>query len=257
MSDIEVGQTDGIAAITLNRAGRRNAMTLAMWHELAGIFADLGQDPEVRGIILTGAGDHFCAGADISEFGALRATVEQGHAYDKAVDDCCDAIAGAPKPTIAAIRGFCFGGGCGLAMACDFRFADQGSVFSIPAARRSIIYGMRETQNLLALVGLANAKRILFSAERFSADEALRMGFIDRISADALVSAKEFAAAMAKNAPLTIAGSKAILTGLALGPGALDPARARGLVESAFESEDYREGQRAFLEKREPQFGGR
>jgi enoyl-CoA hydratase/carnithine racemase len=160
------------------------------------------------------------------------------------------------KPMIAAVRGFCIGGGSGLAMACDFRFAEPGAQFGIPAARLSIVYGMRETQNLLALVGLANAKRILFSAERFGAEEAMRIGFIDRIASDPLQAAKEFAGVMAKNAPLSITGAKAILTGLAMGEGALDPEHARAIVERAFESDDYREGQRAFLEKRLPVFKG-
>ena len=257
MADIEVRIEEQIGIVTINRPSRRNSMTLAMWRELARIFGAFGEDEGVRGIILTGEGEHFCAGADISEFAQLRATVEQGHAYDKAVDDVCDAIAAVAKPTIAAVRGFCIGGGSGLAMACDFRFAEPGAAVGIPAARLSIVYGMRETQNLLALVGLANAKRILFSAERFGAEEALRIGFIDRIEGDPLAAAQEFAATMARNAPLSIAGAKAILTGLAMGEGALDPAHARAIVERAFMSDDYREGQRAFLEKRLPVFKGR
>jgi enoyl-CoA hydratase/carnithine racemase len=257
MSDIEVRIEDRVGIITMNRPERRNAMKLEMWHELARLFGAFAEDEDVRGVILTGAGEHFCAGADISEFAKLRDTIEQGHAYDKAVDDCCDAIAALAKPTIAAVRGFCIGGGSGLAMACDFRFAEPGASFGIPAARLSIVYGMRETQNLLALVGLANAKRILFSAERLGTEEAMRIGFIDRIAPDPLAAAKEFAAVMAKNAPLSIAGAKAILTGLAMGEGALDPEHARAAVERAFESDDYREGQRAFLEKRQPVFKGR
>jgi enoyl-CoA hydratase/carnithine racemase len=257
MSDIEVRIEDRVGVITMNRPERRNAMKLEMWHELARLFGAFAEDDDVRGVILTGAGEHFCAGADISEFAKLRDTIEQGHAYDKAVDDCCDAIAALAKPTIAAVRGFCIGGGSGLAMACDFRFAEPGASFGIPAARLSIVYGMRETQNLLALVGLANAKRILFSAERLGTEEAMRIGFIDRIAPDPVAAAKEFAAVMAKNAPLSIAGAKAILTGLAMGEGVLDPEHARAAVERAFESDDYREGQRAFLEKRQPVFKGR
>ena len=157
----------------------------------------------------------------------------------------------------SAVAGFCMGGGSGLALACDFRFAAASAVFGVPAARLSIVYGMRETQNLLALVGLANAKKILFSAERFDAAEAARIGFIDRIEEAPVEAARRFAAVLAGNAPLSIAGAKVILNGLAQGTGALDFAKAHELIERAMLSEDYREGQRAFLEKRAPVFKGR
>jgi enoyl-CoA hydratase/carnithine racemase len=257
MSDIETQIENRIAVITLNRPKRRNSLTFTMWKELAQRFRDLGTNSNVRGIVIAGAQGTFCAGADISEFGQVRANAEQGHAYEKGVDDCADAIAAAPKPTIAAVSGFCFGGGCGIAMACDFRFVRSDAIFSIPAAKLSIVYGMRETQNLLALVGLANAKRILFSGERFDGQRAFEMGFADRIEDDPLAAALKFATSMVDNAPITIAGSKVILTGLAMGQGALDPEDVRKVVEQAFESEDYREGQRAFLEKRAPIFKGR
>jgi len=257
MSDIEVKTENRIAVITINRPQRRNSLTFAMWKELAQLFRELGAADGVRGIVLTGAEGTFSAGADISEFGQVRSNAEQGHAYEKAVDDCADAISGAPKPTIAAVNGFCFGGGCGIAMACDFRFVHPNAVFSIPAAKLSIVYGMRETQNLLALVGLPNAKRILFSAERFNGESALKMGFADRIETDPLAAAIQFAESLAESAPITIAGSKLVLTGLAMGPGALNAEDVRRVVEKAFDSEDYREGQRAFLEKRPPVFKGR
>jgi len=257
MSDIDTQIENRIAVITLNRPTRRNSLTFAMWKELTERFRDLGEDSNVRGIVITGAQGTFCAGADISEFGQVRANAEQGHAYEKGVDDCADAIVGAPKPTIAAVSGFCFGGGCGIAMACDFRFVRSDAIFSIPAAKLSIVYGMRETQNLLALVGLPNAKRILYSGERFNGQQAFQMGFVDRVEDDPLSAALNFANSLADNAPITIAGSKLILTGLAMGHGALDPKNVRAIVEQAFESEDYREGQRAFLEKRVPIFKGR
>jgi enoyl-CoA hydratase/carnithine racemase len=257
MSDIDYKTENRIAVVTINRPPRRNSLTFAMWKELARLFHELGAADDVRGIVLTGAEGNFSAGADISEFGQVRANAEQGHAYEKGVDDCADAISGAPKPTIAAISGFCFGGGCGIAMACDFRFVHPKAVFSIPAAKLSIVYGMRETQNLLALVGLSNAKRILYSAERFNGERALEMGFADRLESDPLTAAIQFAESLAESAPITIAGSKLILTGLAMGSGALDEEQVRAAVEKAFDSEDYREGQRAFLEKRPPVFRGR
>jgi enoyl-CoA hydratase/carnithine racemase len=246
-----------IAVVTIDRVERRNALTFAMWRYLTELVASLGADASVRGIVLQGAGGHFSAGADITEFDKVRADAEQGHAYEKGVDDCADAIMAAPKPVIAAVSGYCVGGGCGIAMACDFRIAHPESVFSIPAAKLSIVYGMRETQNLLALVGLANAKRILYAGERFGADEALQMRFVDRVEDDPLAAARAFAASMADSAPLTISGSKYILTALATGQGALRPERAKQIFDAAFSSEDYREGQRAFKEKRKPVFVGK
>src|ERR1700687_4733481 len=171
MSEIKIAWEGGLAQVTINRPRQRNAMTRAMWREVAHAFTELGSDPVVRGILLTGAGDDFCAGADISAFAAVRAGPAQSAEYEEAVDRCSEAIAAAPKPTIAVIRGYCLGGGCHLAMACDFRFAVPGATFAIPAARLSIVYGRARRRSLVSLVGLANAKRMLFSAERFDATE--------------------------------------------------------------------------------------
>jgi enoyl-CoA hydratase/carnithine racemase len=255
--DLVVALEDNVATLTLNRPRRRNAVTLGMWSDVAEIFQRFAADDEVRAVILTGAGEHFCAGADIGEFATVRNTAESGHAYDRAVDVCSDAILHIEKPSIAAIRGFCIGGGSGLALACDFRFAAPSAVFAITAARLGIVYGMRETQNLLALVGLSNAKKILFSAERFDTDEASRIGFLDRVADDPVAAAHDFAALLAKNAPLSISGAKTILNGLAQGTGALDFTKAHEVTERAMLSEDYREGQRAFMAKRSPVFTGR
>ena len=255
--DVTVAISDSVATVVINRPERRNAMKLQMWHTLHELYQEFAADDGVRAVILTGAGEHFCAGADITEFATTRHTSEAGHAYDRIVDECSDAIMHLPKPTIAAISGFCIGGGSGLALANDFRFAAPSAVFAITAARLSIVYGIRETQNLLAAVGLANAKKILYSAERFDPAEAFRIGFIDRIAEDPVASAHGFAADLAKNAPLSISGAKYILQGLALGTGVLDFDKTREMAERSLTSEDYREGQRAFAEKRAPVFKGR
>lgn len=257
LADIEVTIEDRIAVVRLNRPAERNAMTLAMWRDMARIFHELGQDPDVRAIILTGAGSNFSVGADVSEFAKVRSNVEESVDYEVAVDASSDAIAGAPKPVIAVIEGYCLGGGCHLSMACDFRFTHTDASIGIPAAKLSIVYGIRSTQRLLSLVGLTNAKRILYSAERFGAAEAERIGFSDRVSNDPMSNAKAFAANITTLAPLSVAGAKLILTDLAMGDGALDTKAAQSFIDRVSASEDYEEGRRAFAEKRPSAFKGR
>lgn len=257
MSDLRVAIDGRIATVTIDRPRQRNAMTLAMWREMAAIFARLSDDAEVGAIVLAGDGADFSTGADISEFGAVRADAAAAAAYEVAVDACSDAIQAAKKPTIAALSGYCLGGGCHLSMACDFRVSDGTAQIGIPAARLSIVYGVRSTQRLLGLVGLTQAKRLMFTAARIGADEALAIGFVDRVGTNALDTARAFAAEMADNAPLSIARAKAILNGLSMGPGALDLDGAERLIAAAADSADYREGRAAFAEKRPPRWQGR
>lgn len=257
LANIDVAIQDRVAVVTLNRPAVRNAMTLAMWQGIAEIFTQLGSDPGVRAIILTGAGGNFSVGADVSEFAKVRSNVAESKAYEIAVDASSDAIANTPKPVIAVLEGYCLGGGCHLSMACDFRYAHTGTSIGIPAAKLSIVYGVRSTQRLLALVGLTNAKRILYSADRFSAGDAAEMGLVDRVSNDPLADAKVLAADIAKLAPLSVEGAKRILTGLSMGPGELDEKTAEAFIDRVSDSEDYQEGRRAFAEKRPPMFCGK
>lgn len=276
---VKIWISDGIAVVTLNRPANRNAMTYSMWKAFPAIMGALERNVQVRAIILTGAGGDFCSGADIPEFEKVRGDAGQATAYEVAVDACCDAIANVVKPTIAVLRGYCLGGGAHLAMSCDFRYAATDAVFGIPAARLSIIYGVRGTRKLLSLVGLPAAKKILYGAQRFPAEEALRIGFVDHVAikatgpggwwqrlrgftpaaepGDPMVDAREFAKSLAGNAPLSIAGAKFLLNGMAMGAGSLNLQRAEALIEAASASDDYREGRRAFAEKRAPQFQGR
>lgn len=257
MADIEVSREDRIATVLLNRPASRNAMTLAMWRGAGGIFRDLGADTDVRGIILTGAGHNFSVGADVAEFAAVRGDARAAVTYEAEVDACADAIAAAPQPVIAVLEGYCLGGGCHLALAADFRFATPHAKIGIPSARLSIVYGVRSTQRLLALVGLTQAKRILYGAEHIAGERAHAIGLVDQVAEDPRADARSYLRHLAQNAPLSIRGAKTILTDLSMGPGALDPAHANALIDTAADSVDYAEGRRAFAQKRAPDFKGR
>lgn len=249
---------DGIAVVTLNRPERRNAVNFAQWRKLGDLFAELGADRAVRTVILAGAGGHFCAGADISEFRTVRADAATGAAYDEAVRHGTQSLIDLPKPTIAAISGYCIGGGVALALACDFRVAQGNARFGIPAAKLGIVYSQLECESLIAAVGITAAKRILFGAQQIDAAEAARIGLVDRLAEDdPVAAARDFAKPMAQNAPLSIAGMKTVVNALAAGKAREREAVIAAAIETALNSQDYQEGVRAFAEKRAPRFAGR
>jgi enoyl-CoA hydratase/carnithine racemase len=248
----------GIATVSLNRPAKRNAVSLAMWRGLTQIFTELGADPEVRAIVLTGVGGHFCAGADISEFATERADVATGRIYEAANEATTLALRDCAKPTVAAISGYGMGGGCALALACDFRVGDISTRMGIPAARLGVVYGDLDCALLYRQVGLANAKRVLFTGRAFDADQCLAMGLLDLIAPDgAVAGAHALLQEIVGNAPLSLAGSKLILEALSSGTVAARQSEIAAIIEAAMASADYREGQRAFLEKRRPAFTGR
>lgn len=244
-----------IAVVTLNRPRKKNALSLAMWRRVATVFDDLGQDAAVRAIVLTGS-ESFCAGADISEFATVRATAEQGAVYEHAVEAAQLAIVDSPKPTIAAISGFCIGGGMEIAQSCDFRVADGSAAFSIPAARLGIVYGEFACRRLVSLVGLTHAKTILFSGERFDAEAAARFGFCESVEGDAMNAALALAGRLADNAPLSIAGMKLILDSVSSGTADARRGDIEAAMRRALTSDDYREAVAAFQSRRTPRFKG-
>jgi enoyl-CoA hydratase/carnithine racemase len=257
MTEILVERDAGVATVTINRPQKRNALTLAMWRDLARLFEGFADDPAVRVAILTGAGGHFCAGSDIAEFAELRRNDAEGAVYERAVDAAADAIAALAKPTIAAIDGACIGGGCGLALACDLRWASSGARFAITSAKLGLVYGHRETRNLARAVGWASAKRILFAGEPFGCEAAIGYRLVDeRVDGPALPAAQAFAAKIADNAPLSVAGSKQMLAMIMAGTDDPEGAELRAIMDRALASADYREGRAAFAERRKPAFTG-
>lgn len=251
-------EENGIATVTLNRPGKRNAVSLAMWRRLAGIFAELGGREDVRVVILSGAGGHFCAGADISEFSTVRGNSKSGRIYEKANEKASIALRDCPKPTIAAISGYGMGGGCALALACDIRVGDATTRMGIPAARLGVVYGELDCALLHRQVGLANAKRVLYTGRAFDAKDCAAMGLLDIVTpGTALEAAKTLAAEIAGNAPLSLTGSKVVLEAIAAGAAGKRHAEIAAIIEGSMNSADYREGARAFLEKRKPAFSGR
>jgi enoyl-CoA hydratase/carnithine racemase len=250
-------EADGVAVVTIDRPEKRNAMSLAMWRRMGEIFTELAGDARVRSVVLTGAGGHFCAGADISEFGEVRDTKEKGQIYEAAGEHATLAVRDFPKPTIAAVHGVGVGGGCGLALACDLRVGDKTTRMGIPAAKLGIVYGTLDSSLLIRQVGLSAAKLILYSARIFPSADCVRLGLVDLIEdAPALETARTLARELAANAPLSQSGAKFVLETIARGDAAAQEHAIEAILDQAIASADYREGGRAFMEKRKPNFVG-
>ncbi len=256
MPAILVSHEGPLAIVTLDRPQKRNALAMPDWQALGATIRGFAANESVRAVIVTGAQGHFCAGADIGEFDSARQDARSGEAYARAVNSSAEAILELPKPVIAAIEGSCFGGGCGLAMDCDMRIAAKGARFAIPAAKLNIVYSLRDTRNLLALAGPGQAKRFLFSGEPVDAETALRIGLVDElVEAAPLEAARRLALKITENAPMSVAGAKTLVNAILAGRPA--QALSEQLSLRALESDDYKEGRRAFKEKRKPRFTGR
>ena len=250
----------GIGWMTYNNPARLNAMSHEMQLAVPRILHAFADDPDVHVIVVRGAGDRaFVSGADISEFSGKRTTVAARAEYDDALAQAWRSWREVDKPIIAMIRGYCIGGGLLTAMKTDIRIAAEGSQFGIPAAKLGLGYAFGGVEELLALVGPSWASEILFSARRLSADEALRIGLVNRVvPVDHLeAEVRELAATIAANAPLTVKACKVAIREAQREPSTRDVARVDQMVEDCFRSEDYREGQAAFAEKRPPRFRGR
>ena len=244
-----------VATLTINRPDRLNAVTFAMFSRLPALLAEAEAAGGVRVLVLRGAGrKSFSAGADISEFETARTTPEQAAAYDNAVLAAEEALATFPAPTIAAIHGHCYGGGCALALACDLRFASSGARFAITPAKLGIVYPLRATKRLVDAVGPSRAKFILMSGIDIDAARAAAIGLVDEVDDDVDAAVLDFVAILAARSGVTQRAAKQTVARILDGATADDDAQA-ALRDASLASPDYAEGVRAFLERRPPKFG--
>jgi len=259
MSDIQIDRSrEGIAVVTINRPHRRNACDFEAWTDLKAAFVDLHHDATVRLAVLTGAGGAFCAGDDIAAFSAVRDDIERADIYRKRIQEAYAAVQQAAFPVIAAISGVCVGGGCSLAMCCDFRVADDSARVGVPVAKLGLVYPTIQLQRLAWLIGASNARRWLFEAGIYDIEETRRVGFIDAVAqGDVVEAALRFGRNMSASAPLSIAGSKAQMNAILAGHVDAQRQALDAMVEQADKSEDFREAAAAFAAKRVPRFLGR
>ncbi|CCH29883.1 enoyl-CoA hydratase-related protein [Actinosynnema sp. NPDC047251] len=241
-----------VATLTIDRPAKRNALSYDMWSSLPGLLARVQDAADVRVLVIRG-GEHFSAGADISEFSTLRSGADGAARYHEAVHGGERAIATLGKPTIAAITGFCIGGGCEIALACDLRIASDGARFGITPAKLGIVYDLRSTKRLVDVVGPAWAKQILFSGEILDSATALRIGLVNEVHADVDARVKELSEVIASRAGVSVRGAKTIVERITDGQHEDDDA-VRALYDEAVHSAEYAEGVAAFMQKRSPRF---
>jgi enoyl-CoA hydratase len=251
---------DGVGVVTFNNPEKRNAMSLEMWEGFGQALIELRENPQVRVVILTGAGDKaFVSGADISQFEKSRHNAEASEEYSRKSAAQRALLADYPKPTIACIRGYCLGGGMQVAMLADIRIAAEDGQFGIPAAKLGIAYGYDGLRNLVSLVGPSWARLIMYTGMRIDSKEALRIGLVDRVipTEELLGATMELATTISTNAPLAIKAAKITIAQVLEDPADRDMEAIRQIGIDCMNSEDFREGRQAFMEKRKPQFKGR
>jgi enoyl-CoA hydratase len=260
-TDKMIAEKDGpIGWMTFNNPERRNALTVDMREAMLQIIEDFAADESVRVVVMKGAGDKaFVSGADISQFEKERNSEEQRKRYMALSNQVETALTTLEKPLVAMIRGYCLGGGMGVALTADLRVCSDDSQFGIPAARLSIGYPFGAIRKVMDLIGPSRTKDLLFTARRVKADEALAIGLVNRVVPAASLEdeVRAMAGTMANNAPLTIRATKACVAEALKDESVRDRARCDALVDACMAGEDYIEGRRAFMEKRQPAFKGR
>ena len=260
MAELITRKENALGWVVFSNPAKFNAVSHDMWTALPEAVAGFDADPEVRLIIITGDGDKaFISGADISQFEKARGSAEAQAIYNQAVVEAYEAPVRCSKPVVAKIRGICMGGGLGLAAACDVRIASDDAVFRMPAGRLGLGYNYTGIKRFVQLLGAANTADIFFSARKFNAADARVMGFVNRVvpAADLDSEVAAYCELIAENAPLTLAAAKFAMRQTGTDPAARDLDQAARMIETCFNSEDYREGRRAFMEKRKPKFTGK
>lgn len=244
-----------VARLTFARPEKMNAITYGMWSAIPDVVAEVEADPALKVLVLAGAGDHFSAGADISEFRELRTTADGAASYDKAVEGAVAALTAMRKPSVAMVQGNCIGGGCQVSVACDFRFAAEGARFGITPAKLGIVYHFDSTRQLVSLVGPAHAKYFLLSGELITAGRAREIGLLNDVfpAGDLESATLAFVSTLCARSQASIRGMNRIIEKIVAGQETPD-AEVGEIRAEALHGVDYAEGVAAFLERRPPRF---
>ena len=250
---------DGVGYITFNNPEKHNAVSIEMWDALEQILDGFRSSKDIRVVVLNGAGGKaFVSGADISKFDKERSSKEAVLSYNKRTQKVYENLETFPKPTIAMIDGYCIGGGLNLAVCCDIRICSEKSKFAMPAAKLSLGYPFSSIKRLFDVMGPGMAKHFMFTAEKISASEALACGLVQKLVSEDNIDSyvKDYALNIANNAPLTIKAMKQIGIEISKNSDERDLLLCEKLASACFDSEDYKEGRKAFMEKRKPNFQG-
>jgi enoyl-CoA hydratase len=248
-----------IGWIVISNPAKRNALSFEMWCDFPKLLQEFADDAEIRLVVLTGEGEHFAAGADISQFGEKRSQGEALKQYNETLKHSTSALLDFPKPLVAKVRGACVGGGLALALDCDLRFCSDDAVFLMPAGKLGLGYEFGGIERMMQMIGLSNACDLFFSARKLSAAQAKEMGVVNQVfpRQEFEHGFAEYCAQIVANAPMTLAAAKFAMRQVARLIGERDMAKVQALYDACFSSQDYAEGRAAFLEKRAPRFVGK